>query len=264
MAASAAAAPQMWAPAYADVADPDRLIGEAEEAIIKRSKHAGWVYEFRRMAREREESQLHNYAFCTLKATAHLCDPLLIDELRESGGETPDRIRPERLMELYLRLRDIPGLGCGVVPATVIQKIAAAAEDLPPGLLPASTMEDVRNPEIDVFVIGDSSLGMKKTRKKGGYHPGSFSQELTAFSGRTDKGIRVRPGITDVIPVMDAGIRQIKTAVQKEIEKQISRGRNPETSMRLIIRWQFNEFFKGTSGIMKTVFPFDIIADIQE
>ena len=144
MAASAAAAPQMWAPAYTDAADPDRLIGETEEDIFRRSKHAGWVYEFWRMAREREESQWHNYAFCALKATAHLCDPLLIDELRESGGETPDRIQPDKLMELYLRLANIPGLGCGVVPATVIQKIAGAAEDLPPGLLPASTMEDVR------------------------------------------------------------------------------------------------------------------------
>ena len=116
MTASAAAAPQMWAPAYTDGADPDRLIGETEEDIIRRSKHAGWVYEFRRMAREREESQWHNYAFCALKATAHLCDPLLIDELRESGGETPDRIQPDKLMELYLRLANIPGLGCGLFP----------------------------------------------------------------------------------------------------------------------------------------------------
>ena len=89
MAASAAAAPQLWAPAYTDEADPDKLIGEAEEDIIRRSKHAGWVYEFQRMAKEREDSQWHTYAFCALKATGHLCNPLLIDELRESGGETP-------------------------------------------------------------------------------------------------------------------------------------------------------------------------------
>ena len=85
MPASAAAAPQLWAPAHTDTADPEWLIGEAAEDIVRRSKHAGWVYEFLRMAREREDNQWHMYAFCALKATGHLCNPLLIDELRESG-----------------------------------------------------------------------------------------------------------------------------------------------------------------------------------
>ena len=57
MAASAAAAPQLWAPAHTDTADPEQLIGEAAEDIVRRSKHAGWVYEFLRMAREREDNQ---------------------------------------------------------------------------------------------------------------------------------------------------------------------------------------------------------------
>ena len=56
MAASAAAAPQLWAPAHTDTADPEWLIGEAADDIVRRSKHAGWVYEFLRMAREREDN----------------------------------------------------------------------------------------------------------------------------------------------------------------------------------------------------------------
>ena len=58
MAASAAAAPQMWAPAYTDEADPDKLIGEAEEDIIRRSKHAGWVQEDGEGARRESMAQL--------------------------------------------------------------------------------------------------------------------------------------------------------------------------------------------------------------
>ena len=63
---------------------------------------------------------------------------------------------------------------------------------------------------------------------------------------------------------MGAGVRQIKNAAMTAIQGQISRGRDPVKSLRIVICWQFNEFFKGAGSTMKNIFPFDILPDVQE
>ena len=76
---------------------------------------------------------------------------------------------------------------------------------------------------------------MKKGGRKGGYHSGSFTQELMPFSGRLNKGYGDIPGPTEVRPVMGGGVREINVASSKSVQECASRGRNRGSSLRIII-----------------------------
>ena len=112
------------------------------------------------MCRERDEDQLHLYAFCAVKCIGSFLSPVVLDELRGAWGESPDRVLTKRLMEIYLKLGEKLGIACGVVPVAIINKIAADPTVFPPAMWPATTVGDLSDQKNDVLIVGDSSIGL--------------------------------------------------------------------------------------------------------
>jgi len=239
--------------------DHNRIIGETPDAMEKRALFAGWATEFRRMCGERDEDQLHLYAFCAVKCIGSFLSPVVLDELRGAGGESPDRILTMRLMEIYLKLGEKLGIECGVVPVAIINKIAADPTVFPPAIWPATTVGDLSDQNNDVLIVGDSSIATMGENRV--LRPGSFLEELLVFTGRNDSGSGAPKGLTEIHALPGGGVRTILNCVNRIMQDLRARGRNPHKSLRVIVCWQFEEFFMPY-GMMKTAFPFELQQDI--
>ena len=162
----------------------------------KRALFAGWATEFRRMCRERDEDQLHLYAFCAVKSIGGFIAPMVLDELRGSGGESPDGILTKRLMEIYLKLGEKLGIECGVVPVAIINRIAMDPTNFPPAIWPATTIGDMSDQNNDILIVGDSSIVTMGDNRV--LRPGSFLEEFRVFTGRTNSGSGTPMGMTEI------------------------------------------------------------------
>ena len=143
------------------------------------------------MCRERDKDQLHLYAFCAVKCIGSFLSPVVLDELRGAGGESPDRILTMRLMEIYLKLGEKLGIECGVVPVAIINKIAAGPTVFPPAIWPATTIGDLSDQKNDVLIVGDSSIATMGENRI--LRPGSFLEEFPLLAG-TIPGVEPRRG----------------------------------------------------------------------
>jgi len=121
------------------------------------------------------------FAFCAIKSIGGSLAPVIADELRGSGGETPDGITALDLMRIYNKLASKPGISCGVIPAAGVERIAAEPYEIPVEVLPSRLVNVLNDPSLDILVVGDSSLALSTN---GRYHNGSFTSELNSYMNR--------------------------------------------------------------------------------
>ena len=68
-------------------------------------------------------------------------------------------------------------------------------------------------------------------------------------------------GMTEIHALPGGGVRTILNRVNQTVADLQARGRNPHQRLRVIVCWQFEEFFMPY-GMMKTAFPFELQHDI--
>ena len=203
--------------------DANQIIGETPEAMEQRALFAGWATECRRMCRERDEDQFHLYAFCAVKCVGSFLAPVILDELRGSGGESPDGILTWRLMEIYLKLGEKLGISCGVVPVSIINKIKADPASFPPAFWPASTVGDLSDQRIDILIVGDSSIATMGEGRA--LRTGSFLEELLVFTNRRDSGVGTPQGLTHIQTLPGGGVRAVLICINQFMQDLRARGR---------------------------------------
>jgi len=69
-------------------------------------------------------------------------------------------------------------------------------------------------------------------------------------------------GRTEIVPLMGGGLKHILSTIQQAVANLTAQGRHPTRHLRVIVCWQFNEFFHQ-NGPMKNRFPLEIQDDIK-
>ena len=86
--------------------------------------------------------------------------------------------------------------------------------------------------------------------------------ELNSYMNRRDTGVGAPMGRTEMIPLMGGGVKHILHSIQQAVVNLTAQGRHPVRNLRVIVCWQFNEFFHQ-HGPMKSRFPLEIQDDIK-
>ena len=114
---------------------------------------------------------------------------------------------------------------------------------------PRLYVRDLADDKLQIICLADSSFGMKNKGSKK-YRPSSFRDELIEYLGRnwhtTDLKIQVIGGAT---------LHKLRAAARAALEEN--------SSARIILSWQFNDFFKDSHGNMVESLPPEFMSEVK-
>ena len=183
------------------------------------------------------------YVACIQRAASREVPPkeVIIDYKQQLEDEptTADLMLPDEVLNAALE-RASP---MGVAPRGAGEGLQKPLPD------PRLHVRDLADDKLQIICLSDSSFGMKnKSSKK--YRPSSFRDEIIEYLGRNWHNTNLQMQV-----IGGATLHKLRAAARLALETN--------SSVRIALSWQFNDFFKDSHGNMIESLPANFMSEVR-